>query len=116
MTVQENINYEWENYKFFSKAECLNDRSQFLLEKHMRAKNRCVFSLEEKQSSAAKEKLHWHMQIAMTLGLFPVAIHSMWLSSSEINTMWYVRPKKGPSQVINGLFAPMSSQITLKKK
>lgn len=56
------------------------------------------------------------MQIAMTLGLFPVAIHSVWLSSSEINTTWPVRPKKGPGQVINGLFAPMSSQITLTKK
>lgn len=43
----------------------------------MRAKNRGVFSLEKKQSSASKEKLHWQMQIAMTLGLFPVAIHSV---------------------------------------
>lgn len=43
----------------------------------MRAKNRCVFSLEWKQISAAKEKLHWQMQIAMTLGFFPDAIHSV---------------------------------------
>lgn len=53
------------------------------------------------------------MQIAMTLGFFPDAIHSVWLSSWETNMTWYVRPKKGAGQVINGLFAPMSSQITL---
>lgn len=93
------------NHKLLNKVECLKESSEPLTEKHLRAKN--AFSPED------QEKLQRQMQVTVTLASLAVNMHWVQVSGSESNTMGPGRPLRGRRQLVNGLFAPTSIQITL---